>query len=678
LKSGCRLCALITAAVLVALASPRPALAQIASALRVEATPVLGADSALTSGWLSIVVRLDNASMSPIEGTLEVAARPPWGDGARFVTTAPFAVGGRSRVTLRVPTHGIGSMRATFQVRVLDAEGRLLVGTQLPEARTGGFVLFDFSTPSRLAAALQGLSVAASSSPYGSTPVATPVSVTGPAPNSTTGEPVLPDRGIGYSAAMLIVAPSADLARMPEDEGLALTDWVLGGGALAIVVTRPEDLSVPLVKAFVGGVATTKAPPRELEQPAGFLVPDTTSAAAPRAVRRMGRPSPATVATLIGYGGANLYDTRWGAAASYGLGEVHLLAFDPLRSAPVREDEWTRLSLLELMRHAVGRRDAVAFQSGVRPLDDARIDELRRLLDPNEGSRWTVVAAALLLLAYAVVAGPWSFARAQRRGKPERALLYLPMWSAGTLSAIVVLGVLGKGVEGRARRIGLIEAGAGMPSASVTRFRGLYSARSERLTVWSSEPDAVLDVTGGDTDIDRRMVVDREGLRLEGLMAKPWETVVVREDAFVSIGGGVSIAQKADGAWMIANRCARDLIGVIVRATGDELHYFPRIADGASVALTSGKKLTLGAVTYAGRRALDVGSFSGALDADVQGASAAWRALETLAEGTDWWPLNTPVLIAQLDGGEGTLADAGLRIESDRTLVRVVGRGGVP
>jgi hypothetical protein len=37
-----------------------------------------------------------------------------------------------------------------------------------------------------------------------------------------------------------------------------------------------------------------------------------------------------------------------------------------------------------------------------------------------------------------------------------------------------------------------------------------------------------------------------------------------------------------------------------------------------------------------------------------------------------------PVLLAQMDGGQGKTSDSGLRLESDRLLVRVVGWGGAP
>ena len=44
----------------------------------------------------------------------------------------------------------------------------------------------------------------------------------------------------------------------------------------------------------------------------------------------------------------------------------------------------------------------------------------------------------------------------------------------------------------------------------------------------------------------------------------------------------------------------------------------------------------------------------------------------------DWWPDDVPVLLAQLQGGEGKVTDSGLRLDLDRVLVRVIGWGGVP
>ena len=67
------------------------------------------------------------------------------------------------------------------------------------------------------------------------------------------------------------------------------------------------------------------------------------------------------------------------------------------------------------------------------------------------------------------------------------------------------------------------------------------------------------------------------------------------------------------------------------------------------------------------------------LDKDASGLSEAWTALEGAPDTpVDWFPPDVPVLLGQLDGGEGRMSDSGLRLESDRLLVRVVGYGGKP
>ena len=59
------------------------------------------------------------------------------------------------------------------------------------------------------------------------------------------------------------------------------------------------------------------------------------------------------------------------------------------------------------------------------------------MLDPNEGTRWTVVVSTLLLLIYAALAGPLNFYLAQRAGRP--------------LASAVVLAGLGRARAGQHR-----------------------------------------------------------------------------------------------------------------------------------------------------------------------------------------------------------------------------------
>jgi len=331
------------------------------------------------------------------------------------------------------------------------------------------------------------------------------------------------------------------------------------------------------------------------------------------------------------------------------------------------------------VRHAWERASVVALPHGQASLDEPRAESVRRVLDPNEGTRWTVVVSTVLLLIYALLAGPLNFYLAQRAGRPLRALVHLPLWAGLALASIVLLGILGKGISGRARHLTLIEAGAGMARASITRFRGLYGARADDLTVRAAR-GSVLDVMGEADEVSRDLLVDRDGLRLERLREKPWQVQVVREEGFVNLGAGVSLVQAPNGDLSIKNRCARDLLAVIVNAPRQGLSYFPKLSDGETVSFRQGRSLGLPpASSTFGTRALAVATFRDQLEERAKGATAAWEALESLTgSDADWWPEDVPVLIAELDGGEGRNQDSGLRLDLDRVFVRVVGYGGVP
>jgi hypothetical protein len=119
----------------------------------------------------------------------------------------------------------------------------------------------------------------------------------------------------------------------------------------------------------------------------------------------------------------------------------------------------------------------------------------------------------------------------------------------------------------------------------------------------------------------------------------------------------------------------------VLKAPGKDAVIFSRIKDGELVSAKAGEPLpSVIGKGFAGksRHSLGVTHFAARLDAIASGLSPAWQALETLCDDTDFWPDDVPVLIAQLDGGEGKLSDSGLRVDVDRVLVRVIGWGGVP
>jgi hypothetical protein len=597
---------------------------------------------------------------------------------------APFAVASKSRVTLLLPSHSLVSRVGEAKVVAIDAQGHELCSDRVTPLRTLDPLLFDLTEPSRIGVALASAPMPIKRRAYGYAYGGAVLSVTSPQQNPTTGEFVLPDLAAGYASATVVLASGRTLSALSPIALDALFSWVLSGGALAIVLDRPEDSQSPWLEALAGGHVRTTAVARQLTQITQFAVRADSAGKVlpggePRIVMQSAEPSPELAATLSGLSGANLRVSPWGESTSYGLGEVHFLAFNP-DSELGANDPWARLKVIDLIRHAWERANVVALPHGEASLDDSRVSAVRRVLDPNESTRWTVVVSALLLLIYAALAGPLNFFLAQRRGRPLRALLYLPVWAGLALASIVILGILGKGVVGRARHLTLIEAGAGMARAAVTRFRGLYGSAADDLTVRAAR-GSVLDVVGEPDDITRDLVVDRDGVRLERLREKPWEVQVVREDGFLNLGAGVSLVQGANGALNIKNRCARDLLSVVVKAPGLGLAYFPKIADGQTVRMDAGRWLGHFAPTASatGAHALSVDSFRSDIEQHAKGIGAAWDALDALAGSeVDWWPEDVPILLAEVEGGEGKTQDSGLHLDVDRVLVRVIGYGGVP
>jgi hypothetical protein len=658
------------------------------SALSLEAAPVLGPSSPSVDGWGQLYLRLENSGDQPLSGFLELHAEPTSRGAlrslpkARALSRAPFAIAGKSRVSLLLPSHSLVARIGEAKVLAVDANGNELCADRLSPARMLDPLLFDLSEASRIAVALNGAPLPTRRRSLSYALGDGTLSVTTPQRNPTTGELVLPDLAAGYASATLVLASGRTLSTLSPAARDALFSWLLSGGALAIVIDRPEDVHSPWLEALAGGRVVRTAVARQLGQNAVFAVRadgKTARGGEPRIVLQSAQPSAELAATFSGLSGANLRVSPWGEAASYGLGEVHVLAFNP-DSELGANDPWARLKVIDLIRHAWERANVVALPHGEASLDDSRISGVRRVLDPNESTRWTVVVSALLLLIYAALAGPLNFFIAQRRGRPLRALLYLPIWAGLALTGIVVLGILGKGVVGRARHLTLIEAGAGMARAAVTRFRGLYGSSADDLTVRAAR-GGVLDVVGEPEEVTRDLVVDRDGVRLERLREKPWEVQVVREDGFSNLGAGVSLLQSESGALSIKNRGARDLLSVIVKAPGQGLAYFPRIADGQTVRVDSGRWLGHFAPTPSpsGAHPLSVDSFRSEIEEHAKGIAAAWDALETLAgNDVDWWPDDVPVLLAELEGGEGKTQDSGLRLDVDRVLVRVIGYGGVP
>ncbi len=504
------------------------------------------------------------------------------------------------------------------------------------------------------------------------------VTVSGSPRESATDEPILPLFSASYALVDAVLIRSDALARLPARELAALTGWALAGGTIAVVVTRPEDLRNATLMALVGG-EVTPAPvaPETLAYIALPALPPGASARLPLT----DQPLPEALRSLVsGYQGGNLRPSPVGATASYGLGELHLLAVDPT-VRPAVDTPWALVRVLEVLRRASARQASVLFHIGQAPRGSAAVSHF---LDPNEASRWTIGVALLLLSFYAILAGPVNFMVWRRRGSPLKSLPTLLVASAASFLAIGVLAAATKGLHGRVAHLTFAELGAGVSTGAVRRWRGFFVPRSRSMSIHASESNAVLEtVRASDMEASHdAFVLDRDALRLAELRVRAWAVDVVRQDGLVSLGEGVAMVREASGSTAIVNRTGRALRGLILSEPGKPTAYLARLETGGRVGSSAFASWNVSKGESCGTRlCIDFASSSVSeeLDTRVAGLGAAWDAVRSeMASPLDWFPVDVPTLLAEVEGGEGTLTDSGLPVEAERFLVRIVGYGGAP
>lgn len=691
------------------------------------AHPAFGTDAWVGDGWFEVVARIENRGSATAKGTVEAMDS---GGGFRPTRTglsvrAPFSVPAGRSAEVRLPLHE-GRTIGGVTVRVLDDAGAALAETALSINTTTGPLLVDASQPSRLSVALRGWTMTPRwnrlyGSAYGwGTPSGANLGLGTLTVDSATGDLMLPQRAPEYSPATALVLRSDALAKVDGPALDALATWLLSGGTLAVVVTRPEDLRQGTLVTFAGGEIRKAAPssvllslpvPTRPTSGGSLLAPAFDPDAAPmrwtpgdRAGAteiafepiRSTTPTPTRAPTgpgaavrekLVGFEGANLRPTAFGSSAPYGLGEVHLLSFDPTETPGV-DDPWVQGSMINLIHRAWDRQAKIAFPLGTGN-EQRTAPEIRRALDPNENFRPALAIAAVLLVLYSILAGPVTFLRSARKGRPLDPLLWAPLFSLAAFGLIVLVGLAGKGFRGRARRIALVEAGAGMSRAPVRRYRGFFASQARTLAVKGSERQSVLDLAHVDPSRERpaaSLRLDRAGAQLENITALPWQTVVVAEDGVLDLRGGVSVIPTPDGYVDVINRTGKALEHVLVYVPLKDFRWFERVdagarvhaADGRFVQTSSSRARTMaGSLQVHGLEASRLGAaIGGRAGSDFQ---TAWAPFGTAAgTAVDWWPESAAVVLAEAKGGEGVKADAGLSVDSDRLFLRIVGEGGEP
>jgi hypothetical protein len=233
-----------------------------------EIVPVLGTSGALPWGWNQILVRIQNNGSQPAKGVVEVSARQ-YADKGTFEAEAPYAVGAGAAVNVRVPARVVAY--ADLDVRVQDdAEGEVAAQSFSSTAQ-GAVVLFDVSEASKLRGAIHETPIDPAHVPSGRGPGApsggTRLLLGQPRFDPATGDPVLPDRPALYGSADAVLMRTETLARLTGAELDALAGYVLAGGTLALVPSRPEDLRNATLVSLVGGEVTRTGVQAETRRP---------------------------------------------------------------------------------------------------------------------------------------------------------------------------------------------------------------------------------------------------------------------------------------------------------------------------------------------------------------------------------------------------------------------------
>lgn len=646
-----------------------------AGAQELSATPMLiGGESTPFDGWGELVVRLDNSTPQAQKGSLLIQRRnvTSQSEVSEPNVRVPFAMGPNSSALVHLPLLSGQSYLANDKVIELRSEHDQTIG-QIPIGLLTSFTsspfLLDATDPPRVALALDHARIGPHTLRTGYVQR-----------ESASGDLILPNYTVGYSAATGLLFHSSQLATLSAPSLRALGNYVIAGGSLAVVITRPEDLRTGPLTTMIGG-AITEGPAGTHAAAPGFLAQDPLKRSREAAPERV-VPSDAIRKSLRGYSGGNLHDSVFGASATYGLGEVHLLAFDPTQASAI-DDKWVRARMLDLVAHAKARATTSLFGLG-KPVE-GDFSDVASALDPNRASRWAIPVAAILLALYAALAGPVNFTIAARRGTPLRALWVLPTLATAVFFMIVALGMISRGVTDKAKHLSLVDAAAGLSRAKTLRFRSFVTPGSRSLSVSATDTDSILTPPALHSSQPTVLHVERDGLAMTGLTTTPWAPLVIREDAFSDLGQGVSIREVGAEHVTVTNRTGQSLRGVIVIPPGVSLrkaYLFATLKHGETVSTETATPLLTGLHQYGIARDFRqvITTHEDQLDALSTELSSNWIALLDILTTNphQWWSENAPAVFAQLDGGERKKTDSGFTLESDRVLLRVTGFGGTP
>ncbi len=294
------------------------------------------------------------------------------------------------------------------------------------------------------------------------------------------------------------------------------------------------------------------------------------------------------------------------------------------------------------------------------------MDSMRRALDPNEHFRPALGAAALLLVLYSIVVGPVLYRRARRRGKPLEVLVTVPGAAALAFGVILGIGIFSKGIHGRSRRLTFVELGHGEDTGPSRVYRAFYSTHATTVDIAPATPLSLprLAIANGNREGGETLVLSDKTSMLRDVTLPPWQAVITTDEAVTSVDGGISIFADS-----VENGSSHALRDAILRTADGQCTYFEEIPAHTTAKLssgrTAGRSCTTGAF-YAWELGMSVPSDR--RDAFVSG----WTAISEQASEA-LFQKQQATMVAEVLGVFAPDKDSGLRVESNRTLVRVMG-----
>lgn len=539
---------------------------------RVE--PLFGEGTLTSEAYHAVLVTVENGSGRDLTGEIELRVHGYGDHFARHVVPVDLPRGATRQVVVTVFVDG----RASHVGARYVASGRSLGRGDVAVSYAGGarsvVVLGD---PPRLRGALLDLDVA-DLTLTGHREVRAPVGAVRFDPAS--GDPLLPAEPAALGSVRLLVASAPVLARASEAQRATIADWLRAGGRVLVLPRAASDLEDPFLRALAGPVA---AEPSEAEL---SLVP-------------RGVPHLALSCS------EGQRAESFGCSAPVGFGRVFLAGYDAASPAAI-ESGVSRQLVRSL--YAPGDDVGAALPFGRGQDDLARVEyyavgqsfgTLRAALDPNEAFRPALVLVAIVLLLYVIVVGPLNFRWVQKKQRPALALVTTPMAALACVGVLLAVGYVGKGVSMRYRRFELLEVVEGQERAPARRYTGLFATRPGAFDLEGPAPGDVarrLDGSG-----ERGPVHRHEGarVRLADFRAGLWETVFVREDRVVGLGGAVRFERDGRRLAAVVNDTPHALEDAFVVDGAGAIYVVGDVAPGARASIPRGSAVGVASYTPA-------------------------------------------------------------------------------